>query len=212
MKTSAHSRTVIAAANVLSSVMAPLFVPTYGMIVALTCTGLAGLDSGVRWRSLLVVFALTAALPLFLLWLMKRRGIISDIDVSNRAQRTLPVAMMLMCYGLTVGYIVAVHAPLWLIMYFASGIITAVILGLITTIAKWKISMHGAGMGNFMAMIVAIWAGGHALHPMPVLLSVAILLAGAVGSSRVILNRHTLAQVLAGTAISAAVTYISMLI
>lgn len=202
------SRLIIRLSNIFSSVFAPLFVPTYGMIIALTVTPLRGLPVGTRILSTLVVMAATALIPLAVLVIMKRTGKITDIDVSDRRQRAAPVAMMLICYAFTVAYLYFVKAPGWLVAYFWSGIVTALVFGLITMVGRWKISMHGAGMGNAIGFIAALWVGYISDRPLLWLLTAAILIAGIVGTSRVILNRHTLGQVFAGIFLSMLITYI----
>lgn len=207
MKTSVFSKPVIAVANAVSAVMAPLFVPAYGTAIIMLYSSMAILPSNVRWTTLGVVLVMTAIIPLAGLYVMKRRGTISDIDVSDRSQRAKPVVLMLVCYVLTMAYIAMCSAPLWMVMYFASGIVTALTFGIITIAARWKISMHGAGMGNLIGLVLALWVKGHAPMPMPWLLTAILLATGLVGTSRVILNRHTLGQVFAGITLSAAITF-----
>lgn len=66
----------------------------------------------------------------------------------------------------------------------------------------WKISAHMAAMGGLVAMMFRILdigmaaPGGHFM-----LFTILIVIAaGAVGTARIYLDRHTLLQVLAGTA------------
>lgn len=211
MQTTRKGKNIILAANVLSIVFSPLFVPIYGMIMALTMTPLSVLPTSTRLISLGVVATFTGILPLFLLYLMKRSGRISDIDITQRGQRTRPLIMMLICYTLTLFYVIGAHAPLWLILYFASGLVTAIILGIITIAVKWKISMHGAGMGNLAGFLAAIGMLGLGGESTMIWLSITIICAGMVGSARVILEKHTLMQVFCGFTISALVTYFMMI-
>ena len=109
-------------------------------------------------------------------------------------------------------YIRAIHAPAWLVLYFISGIVSVIVLGLITVLVKWKISMHGAGAGNLIGMFVAMQRLGVAEHSMLGLITAAILVAGMVGSARIVLRKHTLTQVFAGTTVSALITYFMMML
>lgn len=163
-----------------------------------------------RLTSLAVIAAFTALLPLFCLYVLKYTGKISDIDISNRKQRPLPILLVVSCYILATLYIAGVHAPLWLTLYFASGVASAVVLGLITVLMRWKVSMHGAGIGNLTGMCIALSAYGYADRNMLVLISLSVLAAGLVGSARVMLNRHTLTQVCTGTVLSAVITFLLM--
>ena len=160
----------------------------------------------------LVVASLVSIVPLVVLLIMKAAGRISDIDISNRRQRTLPMLLIFVCYILAAVYIRAIHAPAWLVLYFISGIVSVIVLGLITVLVKWKISMHGAGAGNLIGMFVAMQRLGVAEHSMLGLITAAILVAGMVGSARIVLRKHTLTQVFAGTTVSALITYFMMML
>lgn len=212
MRTSTVSRPIIAGANILSAVFSPLFVPAYCTALCFLETGMRTLPVSTRLTAFAVVLLLTAVIPLSSLYVLMKTGRISDLDVSDRRQRMLPIIIMVVCYMACLGYIGAGHAPLWFIMYFVSGIVTALVLAAITVFLKWKISMHGAGMGNAIGMLLALWVNGYAEQPMPWLLTALLLITGLVASSRVILNRHTLPQVFAGAMTAAFITFALMTI
>lgn len=207
MQTSRYSKPCITASNVLSIVFSQLFMPVYAMVIALTATPLLWIPLRTRLMSLGVVALLTAVLPILLLYSLKAAGKISDIDITNRKQRTLPILMMLFCYGLTLWYIIGVHAPAWLVMFFVGGIASVIVLGIVTVVLKWKISMHGAGMGAIIGFVFALMYYNLTLGEPLWLLIVAVLVAGLVGSARIILNKHTIWQVVAGTTVAAVITW-----
>ncbi|MDD6723443.1 MAG: hypothetical protein PUE10_06065 [Bacteroidales bacterium] len=196
----------------LSIIFSPLFVPVYAYITALSVTQLHMVAASTRAVTTLVVASLVSIVPLVVLLIMKAAGRISDIDISNRRQRTLPMLLIFVCYILAAVYIRAIHAPAWLVLYFISGIVSVIVLGLITVLVKWKISMHGAGAGNLIGMFVAMQRLGVAEHSMLGLITAAILVAGMVGSARIVLRKHTLTQVFAGTTVSALITYFMMML
>ena len=72
---------------------------------------------------------------------------------------------------------------------------------------KWKISMHGAGMGAIIGFVFALMYYNLTLGEPLWLLIVAVLVAGLVGSARIILNKHTIWQVVAGTTVAAVITW-----
>lgn len=175
-------------------------------------TPLHMVSASTRFVTALVVGTLVSVVPLVVLLIMKASKHISDIDISNRRQRTLPLLLMFVCYTLAAVYIRAIHAPTWLVLYFISGIESVIVLGLITVLVKWKISMHGAGTGNLIGMFVAMHKLGIADHNMFGLITAAIIISGLVCSSRIVLRKHTLAQVFAGTIVSALITYFMMML
>lgn len=205
---------IVKTARMLSAVFSPLIIPTYCTVLAMWLTPLSQYPEGPRFMASLIVFALTAAFPLLIILSMMRMGRVSNLDISRRSQRLLPLMMILVCYILATIYIYRqVHSGAssnywWLVMYFVSGCVTTLAVALIST--RWKISGHGAAMGNLVGMLAALIEGNHADVDLLPWLCTAILLAGAVGSARIILHRHTIAQVIAGIALSTIITAVLM--
>ena len=81
----------------------------------------------------------------------------------------------------------------------AGGAVATLICIAVNT--RWKISAHMAAMGGLVALMFRMAASDVAMVSLNVWLTVVVILAGCVGSSRVYLERHTLGQVLAGTAV-----------
>ena len=198
----------IKGARIVSAVFSPIVIPTYCTMIVMWVTPMSILPEGIRFMASLAVFGLTAVMPILILLALKRMGRITDLDVSRRSQRLLPLAMVLVCYILCALYMYRGHAFWWLVMYYVSGCVTALIAAVIST--RWKISAHAAGMGNMAGMFAALMAAGYAQVNMLPWLCVAILLSGVVGSARLVLERHTLAQVVAGWCLSAVVTAVMM--
>lgn len=186
----------------------PLLIPTYAVTTAMWITPLLLVDERVRFITTVVVLGLTALLPLVGLLAMIHSGKVSDLDISKRRERLRPMLMILTCYVLAFGYLLWVSAPWWLLMYFASGILTTIVVGIITL--KWKISGHGAGLGNLIGFLSALCVHGISLIQIVPWIMVAIVIAGMVGSARVILHKHTPLQVIAGVVLSAIITILIM--
>jgi membrane-associated phospholipid phosphatase len=208
MQTSSLTRFTLRAAKVFSAFFSPLLIPTYCMTTAMWITPLVYVEERVRFVTTVVVLGLTALLPVVALLAMINSGRVKDLDVSNRKERFRPMLMILTCYLCTTIYIVWVHAPWWLIMYFISGCITTVVMGLITL--KWKISGHSAGLGNMIGFLTGLCVQGLTLVQIVPWIMVAIIIAGIVGSARIILHKHTPLQVIAGVVISAVITVLMM--
>jgi membrane-associated phospholipid phosphatase len=208
MHTSKLTRFTIRFAKILSAFFSPLLIPTYSMTTAMWITPLVNVDERVRFITTVVVMGLTALIPVVILLALIRTGKVKDLDVSDRKQRLQPMLAILTCYLLTVAYIFWVNAPWWLLMYFISGCITTIVVGLITL--KWKISGHGAGLGNMIGMLTALCIQGLTNIAIVPWIMVAIVIAGLVGSARVILHKHTPLQVIAGVVISAVITILIM--
>jgi membrane-associated phospholipid phosphatase len=123
-------------------------------------------------------------------------GKFSDIDVSIRSQRIGPFL-----FGITsstLGFFILQfnNAPANL----ETVLLTASAIGLILMLITlwWKISMHASTLSGTVTFLAVLY--GAFVLP-------AFLLVLLVGWSRVILKRHTIAQVTAGAFLSAAITF-----
>lgn len=157
------------------------------------------LPVSIRWMSVAYTLLFTGILPLGFIVTLRLCGRASDLGLSDRRQRLLPYIAGALCYAGACLYFHRAHAPEWFYMFFA-GAGAAVIISLIVSL-RWKISAHGAAMGGLTAMVVRIMTGPHCAVDMASLtLPCVVILTGAVCTSRLILGRHTLMQVVAGVA------------
>lgn len=183
----------------LSIVFSPLLVPTYGIAMALWTSLLVFLPMSMKLSVVGVTFFITCVIPASAIFAMWRNKVITDPGLNNRRERTIPYAVTGICYMVCAYYLYRVNAPVWIWTFPAGG---AIAVGIATAInIKWKISAHMAGMGGFIAVAFRIAADGVNAVQMNVWLTVVVVLAGLVGTARVILHRHTVAQVFAGTAL-----------
>ncbi len=135
--------------------------------------------------------------PLIYILIGVRLGKLSDLDVSRRSERAGPFLFGII--SVTIG---------WLVLALMNGpknlqtvlIITAVsgILMMLITL-RWKISIHASSLGGAATMLIALY--GAVMLPLFVLLAL-------VSWSRVVLRRHTIAQVVAGSLASIAISVV----
>jgi membrane-associated phospholipid phosphatase len=126
--------------------------------------------------------------PLLYIFIGVRLGKLSDIDVSRRTQRFGPFIF---------GIVSAMIG--WLILTLTNGprnlqtvMIITVFSGIIMMVITlwWKISMHASSLGGVATMLTVLY--GAVMLPLFVLLVL-------VSWSRVVLRRHTVPQVIAGS-------------
>ena len=126
--------------------------------------------------------------PLLYIIIGVRLGKLSDIDVSRRTQRFGPFIF---------GIVSAMIG--WLILTLTNGprnlqtvMIITIFSGFIMMVITlwWKISMHASSLGGVATMLTALY--GAVMLPLFVLLVL-------VSWSRVVLRRHTVPQVIAGS-------------
>lgn len=185
-------------AKYTSRILSPLLIPTYGAFMSLWLTGLCVLPVSVRWRVTSMVFAITCLLPMVAilsLWAMHK---VSDLGLNNRSERPIPYTITVVCYLLTAFYLYTIHAPQWMWLFIVGGAGAAVVSFVVNF--WWKISAHMAAIGGLVALSFRFVADNLAVIDMWPVVTIVILLAGLLGTSRIYLGCHTLAQVLAGAA------------
>ncbi|MFC5382125.1 phosphatidic acid phosphatase [Aquipuribacter nitratireducens] len=130
----------------------------------------------------------------FLLWAV-RGGRIGDRHVRQRRQRFLPLGfgVVSVIVGLTL-LVLLEDAPRDLL-----ALVLAMLAGLVVTVAitaVWQISIHtGVAAGTVVILMLTFGWGSVLAWPLVV----------ATGWARAVLNDHTVAQVVAGAAVGAAV-------
>lgn len=194
------------AAHIFSWILSPILVPTYGVILSLWTTMLVMLPLGMRWNVVLMIALITAFLPALGIFLLYKFKVISDPGLNNRGERYIPYGMTCVCYALAAWYLARIHAPHWMWMFMVGAAVATVIC--VTVNIKWKISAHMAALGGLVGLMFRIMADGLGVVPMWGVITVGILLLGILGSSRLLLQRHTFWQVIAGTAVGFACVYL----
>ncbi|MFI5898331.1 phosphoesterase PA-phosphatase [Actinoplanes sp. NPDC051513] len=173
-------------ARLFTEIFAPAVLAAVMPVVIGAHAGAAG------WGLLAALFC--AAIPYAMILRGVRRGRLSDRHIGERSQRTGPLVFGLASVLAGLGLLVAGGAPRELIALivasFAGGVVATGINHF------WKSSIH-AGVAAGSAVVLVLVFG-------PLLLTSAAVVA-AVGWSRVRLEDHTVAQVVAGAAIGAVV-------
>ncbi len=181
----------------------PLIIPTLGILILFrlnTYVGLVVSDPAKRFV-LIVVFVNTALAPALATLLLKRAGIIKDVLLGERSERLFPLLLTALFYILTYYLLKQIQLPS-LIYYYVIGATLLVLICLIVTF-NWKISIHMISMGGVTGFLIAT-----ALllrTDVSLLVMLAVLLSGIVGSSRIWLNAHTPTQVYVGFVLGLAV-------
>lgn len=144
--------------------------------------------------ALIALFFLSVG-PLIYIVIGVATGKFTDLDVSVRTQRTKPYLFSIASCLLGLLIISINHGPKNLTTVMITSTISNCIM-LITTF-WWKISMHAASISGVVTMLAVLY--GIVMLP-------AFLLIILVGWSRVVLHRHTIAQVTAGSLMSIILT------
>ncbi len=187
-------------ARFLTTTLSPLLMPTYGVFLALWVSVLCLLPYGRRVAVLLVCMGITCIVPLIFLNVLRHFNLVKDLNVEVREQRLLPYLFSSFCCGVAAYYLYfTCHAPQWFAMFMVGAAITMLVMAVINL--WWKISAHMAGIGGVIALFYQIHVQGLSAFDMLWLLCLAIIVAGLLGTSRLVLRRHDIWQLLAGVAV-----------
>lgn len=192
----ATNRLLVAGARFFSSLLSPLLMPTYGALLVLWTSVLCLLPSGTRMMVLVMMLGITCVLPMIMIGILHHYGVIRDKRLENPQERTIPYAFGVLCYIGATFYLQHIHAPMWFVMFSAGGAVSCLIVLLINR--WWKISAHATGIGGVLALLFQLHVQGLSAFDLFWVIIVTILLAGVLGTSRLLLKRHTVLQVLAG--------------
>lgn len=76
-----------AIAGIISILTSPLIMPTYGMIISLWGTYLVFAPASTRWQVLMLTFAATTMLPVIVIFLLMKAGVIKHPSLNDRNDR-----------------------------------------------------------------------------------------------------------------------------
>ena len=196
------SRRLRRAAEILSVVFHPIFIPLYGLIIIYSSNTLHSfLPLQLKRMIFILVMANNVLLPMALATVLYARGAISTFNARDRNERVLLLTFSLVMYSLTAFLLLRMQVPgLFRAFFIAIAVVTLITL-LITVF--YRISLHASGIGGLLALVLFM-AGLY--HIGMVWQTVAVLLTGsAVLSSRIYLEDHSPAEVWSGFFAGAAI-------
>lgn len=208
MKRYTANKFIAAASHVLSNVLSPLMMPTYGVFLALWVSVLCVLPYGTRASVLLMCMGITCILPLIFISVLRHFKVIKDIHVEVRQQRLYPYLITAACHLVAAYYLYFCHSPQWFIMFMVGSAVTVLVLTVINL--KWKISAYMAGIGGVVGLVYSIHVLGLNALDMLWPLCLTVIVGGILGSALLALKRHDLWQLLAGAVVGFLVVSLTM--
>lgn len=194
-------------AHVISSVFQPLLMPVYSVALLFVYTYFRIIYAYHFFSIVIPAILFSFLIPSVIIVLMYKLKLISDLSLKVRKERFLPYIVTLLSYSVMILYYVKLQMPVWFLMLGASPIIV-MLLAIVITI-WWKISAHMIGIGGLLGGVVSVSYFVEGINPYWLFMSL-FLIAGLVGTSRLILRRHTPAQVYAGFVLGFAVAFASI--
>jgi membrane-associated phospholipid phosphatase len=184
-------------AHVISLVLNPLTNPIIAFTLLVGAGYGLGSSSGILILFTAVFFA--SLVPIGYVLYLKRTRRIDSIDVDDRTKRLVPLAVGIASSLLGYYLLIRMGAPI-----LASGLMFcfAVNTLLILVITRWwKISIHATGMGG--PLVALSYQFGWIIAPFYLLVLV-------VAVARVVLDKHTVAQVTSGALLGMGMTALQL--
>lgn len=182
-------------AHIISTIFQPLFMPIYGVALLFLYTYFSVMYAEQFWIIILPAFLFSFAIPASLIYLLYKFHIISDLSLKVRKERLFPYLITLTSYALMIAFYYRLGMPRWFLMQMSASVIIMIIAIFITLV--WKISAHMFGIGGLIGGAMAVSYFVERTNPYFMFMGLFII-AGLIGTSRLILKRHTLGQVIAG--------------
>jgi hypothetical protein len=183
------------AAKVVSWIFHPLLIPLYGLLIIFAAPTLfCYLPFKVKKILFLVLITNNVLIPLSLIPFLRYRKLIGSWSIEKRKERIIPLIAVLILYSITTFIMVGLPIPVFVKGFFIS---TAFLILIVLVINFWwKISLHSAGAGALLGIVVTLSLRMSVSLTWFLILSV--MISGLVLTSRLKLSMTSPAQVYIG--------------
>ena len=199
---------MIFTAKVLSVLFTPFYLPILGLLILFIFSYLSLLPLTYKLFLLLMFYLFTVFLPTALIRFYRRYQGWTLIELGSRERRAIPYVISIFSYLLCYYIMAATHVP----HFMGSILIAALVIQVACAIINLfiKISTHTAAIGGVTGALLA-FSVIFSFNPVW-WLCIVLLLAGMVGTSRMILRQHSLRQVVLGYLAGVACSFVSVLL
>ncbi len=183
-------------ATFFSFVFHPLFLPTYAIILIAWAAPykLSGLDAETKLKLFGAIVVNTIFFPLLAIFIMKQLSLVKNFFLREREDRIIPYIALSLFYFWTFMVIRSLALDNMIIAFFLGASISVFACFFFNLFTK--ISAHTVGAGVFATLIVAL-AMTSPFNIEAALIAV-IVIAGAIGSSRLYLQEHQQVEIYGG--------------
>ena len=187
-------RKIIIAARVVSMVLTPFYLPLVGLLALFIFSYMNLMPFFYKATVLLLVYLFTILLPTLLIRGYRNYQGWSRWQIGVKERRLVPYIIAILCYFCCYYIMSWLRIP----QFMANILMAALLIQVVCAIVNvwWKISTHTAAIGGFEGALVA-YSILFSFNPLWWFCLI-LIIAGMVGTSRMILRQHTLAQVVTG--------------
>ena len=185
---------ILLMARYISIIFTPFYLPLMGLIALFAFTGLRMMPWPYKIFVLLTVYCFTILLPTTMIHVYRRYQGWSLLKLFSREGRMIPYLISIISYLVCFYVMNSMHFPHFMSSIVVAAIAIQIICALINN--RWKISTHTAAIGGTTGAVVAfsLIIGFNPLWWFCIL----IILAGVVGTGRMLLRLHSLGEIVGG--------------
>lgn len=192
-----EDKTLIRISRLVSALFTPFSIPFLAFLALFLFSYLSIMPIQYKLIVLGIVYCFTIMMPVLTIFIFRKINGFSTQELSERKKRYMPFFLTIISYVFCLLMMNRLNIP-W---YMSGIILSALIVMMICIIVnlKWKLSEHMAGAGAVIGGLVA-FSALFGYNPVWWLCGF-IMVAGVLGTARIILRHHTLGEVLGGFAV-----------
>ena len=189
-----HNKQIILTARILSMTFTPFYLSLVGLVALFTFSYLSLAPWLYKLQVVGMAYIFTILLPTLLIHAYRCYNGWTLLELGQKEKRMVPYAISILCYAACYTLMEMMHIP-----HFVTIIlIAALCIQIVCAVANiwWKVSTHTAAIGGVAGALQA-FALLFGFNP-TWWLCLVLIVAGMVGTSRMLLRQHTLWQVVGG--------------
>ena len=200
-------KTMLRVARITSIVFTPFSIPFLAFLVLFLFSYLRIMPILYKGIVLGIVYCFTILTPTITIFLFRKINGFARQELSERKKRYVPILLTIISYVFCLLMMRKLNIP-W---YMTGIIFVSLVISIICILVnlKWKLSEHMAGMGGIIGGLVS-FSALFSYNPV-VWLCLFILIAGILGSARIVLGHHTLGEVLSGFVVGLVCSFLILL-
>ena len=202
-----YVKRMILAARIISMIFTPFYLPLVSLVALFIFSYMSRLPLFYQLKVVTLVYLFTVFLPSILIHLYRRYQGWTTFQMGRQERRMVPYIIAIMCYFTCYYLMTVMRIP----QFMANIVVTALAIQVVCAIVNiwWKICIHMAGIGGMAGALLAI-SLVFQFNPLW-WLSVIILVAGLIGTARMILRQHSLRQIVGGFVVGAVCGFLLIL-
>lgn len=193
-------KNIIFTARIMSMIFTPFYLPIVGLIALFIFSYMSLLPMMYKLVMLAMVYLLTVVAPSLLIHLYRLCQGWTSHELGRKERRLVPYIISIVCYFACFFWMEYRNTPRVISIIVVVALTIQMVCALINI--WWKISTHTAAIGGVAGGLVS-YSIAFSFNPLWWLCFV-LILAGVVGTARMILRQHSLSQVVGGFLIGAA--------